>query len=181
MRAIDLVLGIGWLAFWIGWLAAAVRAKPGRQDLRRSVPIRLVILAVAVALSKAGAFRGHAIHDLWLGILGLTMFVLGLALAIWARVHLGRNWGMPMSQRAEPELVTTGPYRLIRNPIYSGLIFADFGTAIATSTGFLAIAVLVSAFFVYSAVMEQRFMQSRFPEQYADYKRSTKLLVPYLF
>ena len=60
-------------------------------------------------------------------------FVLGLALAVWARVYLGRNWGMPMSRRADPELVTTGPYRRVRHPIYSGLILAMAGTAIAVS------------------------------------------------
>jgi protein-S-isoprenylcysteine O-methyltransferase Ste14 len=45
---------------------------------------------------------------------------LGLGFAIWARVHIGRNWGTPMTQKDEPELVTSGPYHLVRHPIYSG-------------------------------------------------------------
>ena len=59
------------------------------------------------------------------------MFASGIGLAIWARIHLGRNWGMPTSQKADPELVTTGPYRFVRHPIYTGLLVALLGTALA--------------------------------------------------
>ena len=107
--------------------------------------------------------------------------MLGLALAIWARVYLGRNWGMPMSQKADPELVTTGPYRSIRHPIYSGIILAMVGTTIAVSLYWLVAAVLIGAYFTYSAVAEERFMAIRFPESYPGYKRSTKMLIPFVF
>ena len=66
----------------------------------------------------------------WLLGTSRAVFVLGLALAVWARVYLGRNWGMPMSAKADPELVTTGPYRRIRHPIYTGVIL---GMVIAVS------------------------------------------------
>ena len=49
---------------------------------------------------------------------------MGLGFAIWARVHIGRNWGTPMTQRDDPELVTSGPYRFVRHPIYSGILVA---------------------------------------------------------
>jgi protein-S-isoprenylcysteine O-methyltransferase Ste14 len=76
---------------------------------------------------------GSATGNPWLLGTGLAIFVLGLALAIWARVYIGSNWGMPMSRRAEHELVTTGPYGRIRHPIYSGIILGTAGTAIAVS------------------------------------------------
>ena len=75
--------------------------------------------------------------------IGLALFLAGLAVAIWARVHLGRNWGMPMSEKADAELVTTGPYRWIRNPIYSGLILAMIGTALAVSAEWLLVVVVL--------------------------------------
>jgi protein-S-isoprenylcysteine O-methyltransferase Ste14 len=55
--------------------------------------------------------------DPWRAGLGLALFSAGLGFAIWARVRLGRNWGIPMTQKDEPELVTSGPYHLVRHPI----------------------------------------------------------------
>ena len=63
-------------------------------------------------------------HDPLRAGLGLALFVVGLGFAIWARVNIGRNWGTPMTQKDEPELVTSGPYRLVRHPIYSGILVA---------------------------------------------------------
>ena len=117
----------------------------------------------------------------WLQGIGLAIFVLGLALAIWARVYIGRNWGMQMSQKADPELVTTGPYRSIRHPIYSGIILAMIGTTIAASLYWLVAVVLIGAYFTFSAITEERFMASSFPETYPEYKRSTKMLIPFVF
>jgi protein-S-isoprenylcysteine O-methyltransferase Ste14 len=110
----------------------------------------------------------------------LALFFLGLALAIWARVYLGRNWGMPMSQKVDPELVTTGPYHSIRHPIYSGIILAMIGTSIAVSLYWLAAVILVGAYFLYSAVVEERSMARLFPGSYPEYKRSTKMLIPFI-
>jgi protein-S-isoprenylcysteine O-methyltransferase Ste14 len=82
-----------------------------------------------------------------------------------------------MSRRVDPELVTTGPYRMIRHPIYSGVILAMIGTALAAGVSWLLAAVF-GAYFVYSAVNEERYMAERFPDTYPGYKRSTKMLVP---
>ena len=112
--------------------------------------------------------------------IGLAVFVSGLALAIWARVYLGRNWGTPMSQKEDPELVTSGPYRMIRHPIYSGIILAMVGTTIAVSLYWVVAVVILGAYFFYSAVMEERYMARQFPDSYPQYKRSTKMLVPFL-
>jgi protein-S-isoprenylcysteine O-methyltransferase Ste14 len=112
--------------------------------------------------------------------IGLTVFFLGLALAVWARLYLGRNWGMPMSQKADPELITTGPYHVIRHPIYSGIILALIGTTIATSLYLLVAVVLIGGYFVYSATAEERYMTGRFPDTYPRYKRSSKMLIPFI-
>jgi protein-S-isoprenylcysteine O-methyltransferase Ste14 len=181
MHAVDLVIGIGWLAFWLYWLSAAIGVKAGRTHWQRFAGIRLVIALVVLTLVRIHAFRGNPAHDPWLAGVGLAAFGLGLSLAIWARIYLGRNWGQPMSEKTDPELVTTGPYRWIRNPIYSGLILAMIGTAIAVSIDWLVIVALLGGYFVYSAFMEQRFMAARFPDTYPTYKRSTKMLVPFVF
>jgi protein-S-isoprenylcysteine O-methyltransferase Ste14 len=132
-------------------------------------------------LLKVRAFKQHAVMtDPWLQGIGLALFVLGLALAVWARVYLGRNWGMPMSQKADPELVTTGPYSSVRHPIYTGFILAMIGTAIAVSWYWLVVVIVIGAYFLYSAVVEERTMARLFPDSYPQYKRSTKMLVPFI-
>lgn len=77
------------------------------------------------------------------------MFASGIALAVCARVRLGRNWGMPMTQKAEPGLVTSGSYRFVRNPIYSGLLAVVLGTALVTNLIGLIIAAILGAYFSY--------------------------------
>ena len=86
-----------------------------------------------------------------------------------------------MSQKLDPELVTTGPYRLVRHPIYSGILLGVVGTAIAISLYWLVAGVLGGAYFIYSAIVEERNMTALFPHTYPDYKRSTKMLIPYVF
>ena len=86
-----------------------------------------------------------------------------------------------MSEKVDPELVTTGPYRRVRHPIYSGIIGAMVGTTVAVSWYWLIAVALLGAYFVYSAVMEERYMTGLFPEAYPGYKRSSKMLVPFLF
>lgn len=113
--------------------------------------------------------------------IGLAIFVLGLALAVWARVYLGRNWGMPMSQKADPELVTSGPYHSIRHPIYTGVILAMIGTTIAVSLYWLIAVALIGCYFIYGAVVEERSMTQLFPDSYPADKRSTKMLIPFIY
>src|SRR5207245_453683 len=144
--------------------------------------IRVVIVAVAILLIRLGAFRGHPANtDPWLAGIGLVLFALGLGFAIWARVHIGRNWGTPMTRKDEPELVTSGPYRLVRHPIYSGILVAGFGTAVALSWLWLIPVGLAGVYFLYSATAEERYLSEQFPDTYPVYKRSTKMLVPFIF
>jgi protein-S-isoprenylcysteine O-methyltransferase Ste14 len=181
MHVIDIVILVTWVAFWIYWLAASVGVKAGQTRWTRFAGIRVVIILVLLLLVRVKALKGHvATNDPWLQGIGLAIFLLGLALAIWARVYLGRNWGMPMSQKADPELVTTGPYRGIRHPIYTGIIVAMIGTTIAVSLYWLVAVILTGAYFIYSAFAEERLMASTFPGSYPEYKRSTKMLIPFL-
>jgi protein-S-isoprenylcysteine O-methyltransferase Ste14 len=182
MRAIELVFAVGWAAFWLYWLVAAFSMKRGRVPWSRELRIRAVIAVVVIVFIRVGAFRGRGVHTdpLREGI-GLVLFALGLAFAVWARVHIGRNWGTPMTRKVEPELVTSGPYRLVRHPIYSGILTAAVGTAAGLSWVWLTAAALAGIYFVYSATVEERYMAERFPDAYPAYRRSTKMLVPFVF
>jgi protein-S-isoprenylcysteine O-methyltransferase Ste14 len=110
VRAVELVFAVGWAAFWLYWLAAAFSMKRGRVPWSRELRIRAIIAVVVILLIRLGAFRGHSLNaGPWRAGIGLVLFVLGLGFAISARLHIGRNWGTPMSQKDEPQLVTSGP------------------------------------------------------------------------
>ena len=130
----------------------------------------------------------HSIAERYLAIfsnsgarcVGAGITVLGIGFAIWARSHLGRNWGQPMTLRQGHELVTTGPYALVRHPIYTGMIFAFFGTALAANVFLLIPFAVLSGFFILSAMMEEKHMLRQFPDDYPEYTRRTKMLIPYV-
>jgi protein-S-isoprenylcysteine O-methyltransferase Ste14 len=178
---VELVFAIGWAAFWIYWLTAAFSMKRGRVLWSRELRIRAVVVVLALLLFRLGAFHHDGLNsDPWRAGFGLSLFALGLGFAVWARVHIGRNWGTPMSQKNEPELVTSGPYRLVRHPIYSGILVAAVGTAVALGWLWLIAVVLVGIYFVYSATVEERDLTEQFPDSYPAYRRTTKRLVPFI-
>jgi protein-S-isoprenylcysteine O-methyltransferase Ste14 len=112
----EVVLAVGWGAFWLYWLISAFSVKRGRVPWSRELRIRAVIAFVVVILVRLGVFRSHGLNtDPWRAVLGIALFASGLGFAIWARRHIGRNWGTPMTQKDEPELVTSGPYDLVRS------------------------------------------------------------------
>jgi protein-S-isoprenylcysteine O-methyltransferase Ste14 len=178
MSTLRLVILVTWAVFWIGWLGVAVTAKRGSRGVRARFPG----LTAAVAIVVVRVFSPHtlAIHSVPLKVVGTILFASGLGLAVWARVYLGRNWGMPMTQKHEPELVTSGPYRFVRHPIYSGILLALLGTALATNLYWLITFGVVGAYFVYSATVEERIMTTEFPNQYPSYRETTKMLIPFL-
>jgi protein-S-isoprenylcysteine O-methyltransferase Ste14 len=182
VHAVELVFAVVWAAFWLYWLVAAFSMKRGRVPWSRELGIRAVIVVVVILLLRLGAFRDGGLNtDPWRAGLGLILFALGLWFAIWARLHLGRNWGTPMTQKDEPELVTSGPYQLVRHPIYSGILVAGIGTAVALSWMWLTAVALAAIYFVYSAMVEEHYLAEQFPNTYPAYKRSTKMLVPFVF
>lgn len=85
-----------------------------------------------------------------------------------------------MTQKAEPELVTSGPYRFVRHPIYSGLLAALLGTALATNLIGLAIVAILGVYFYYSASVEEKNLIAMFPSAYPAYRSSTKMLIPFV-
>jgi len=183
VRPVELVFAVGWGLFWLYWLLAAFSMKRGRLQWSREARIRVLIIVIVFVLARVGALSGnhHVRTEPWRDAVGLALFGVGLAFAIWARVHIGRNWGHPMSQKKEPELVTSGPYRLVRHPIYSGILTAGIGTALALGWFWLIVVGLAAVYFVYAATVEERYMTEQFPDTYPGYKRSSKMLVPFVF
>jgi protein-S-isoprenylcysteine O-methyltransferase Ste14 len=183
-----LIVGL-WLVLIAYWAIAAIGTKRnvGSPISWKEGGLRLAILLIVMLTLGSPRLR-HAVAGVQTetdgGPLmragGVALCALGIALAILARYQLGRNWGMPMSRKQDPELVTTGPYAVLRHPVYAGLLLAMLGSAVAASVFWLLPLLLFGAYFIYSARAEEKLMLAQFPAQYPAYIRRTKMLVPFL-
>jgi protein-S-isoprenylcysteine O-methyltransferase Ste14 len=188
MYPLNKVVLVCWIIFWIYWLVSAFGSKRNiAPQLKGFVGIRLGTFILVVVLFRFLNVQNYSFqnrvasnNELVLAT-GLIIFFLGLLLAIWARLYLGKNWGMPMTLKQDPELVTSGPYRYIRHPIYTGILLAMLGSAIASSIFWLTIFAISGIYFIYSAVMEEKLMTKQFPKVYPTYKTKTKMLIPFIF
>jgi protein-S-isoprenylcysteine O-methyltransferase Ste14 len=168
-----------WLVFLVYWLAAAFGTKryaPGSR--RRGFVVRIVVILAVALLLEAPAARRYVAHlhgakNPALCAAGAALCAAGLAFAIWARVHLARNWGVPMSLREGHELITMGPYRFVRHPIYTGLLLMVSGSSIVEGGWWPLWLIVFVAYAIYSAWTEERTMMQQFPDQYAEYKKRT--------
>lgn len=178
-----------WVIFVVYWAVAAISARRGlkRSAFRGSMKLRvtlMVVIVAAVVLTR----RSSALHALQLGVFwsvpaalsGAIITSLGAALAFTARAAIGRNWGTPGMQRTDTELITRGPYGLVRHPIYSGLLLMMVGTAIGLIITWWLVAAAAAVYFIYSARAEEKYMCERFPDAYPAYRARTRMLVPFL-
>jgi protein-S-isoprenylcysteine O-methyltransferase len=115
----------------------------------------------------------------WLGVI-LTFG--GAALAIWARYILGGNWSASVTVKRDHALICTGPYAIVRHPIYTGLLLASLGAAIAFADlkGFLAPPLLAFAW-RRKSLIEEEFMRSEFGDEYTAYAAHVKSLIPFVW
>jgi protein-S-isoprenylcysteine O-methyltransferase Ste14 len=118
---------------------------------------------------------------LWPFWLGAAVTIAGLLFAVWAREHLGGNWSRSVTIKQGHELIATGPYAVVRHPIYTGILAGFLGIAIAISQvrGFIAFVLILLVFWI-KLRMEEQWMRSQFGEAYATYAHQTAALVPYL-
>ncbi len=187
-----------WLAFLCYWVVAAFGAKKSvrNANFRKGIYARFALLIMVIAVlhftgnahplrSASGAARDGFARGFFsssvVRSIGVAICALGFALAIWARVHIGRNWGMPMSLREKPELVTSGPYARIRHPIYTGVLTALIGTTLAIGPVVLIPFGVACVYFVYAASKEERTMVQQFPRAYAEYRNRTNMLIPFVW
>ena len=175
-----------WLVFFAGWMLAAVwtkrsaeRVSSGRQ-MYYAIPVVLGFyllfssrLEIAL-LETRFVPRAEAIQ-----FAGIVLTVAGMAFAVWARVHLGRNWSSAPMIKQQHELIRTGPYRWVRHPIYSGLLLSAVGTFLVNGKvrGVLGVVLIYVAFVIKSRI-EEEFMVRTFGGQYDEYRRTTGAIFP---
>jgi protein-S-isoprenylcysteine O-methyltransferase Ste14 len=182
----ELVGGL-WFAWAVYWLASSIRIKAAVR--RESMAARL---AHVIPLVVGGVLIGWRDmpwgalnlrlwpHSLLAYGIGLALLVAGLAFAVWARVHLGRNWSGSVTVKEGHELIRSGPYAYVRHPIYTGLITAVLGTAIISGTLRAALGlVIITVSLVRKLRTEEAFMRDTFPGEYRRYCAQVPALVPF--
>jgi protein-S-isoprenylcysteine O-methyltransferase Ste14 len=175
-----------WVAWLIYWGVAAISTKQTRY--RESVASRLlhiVPLLVGIALLMSPRIAGSWLTQRFLPrspvwfLVGLGFTVLGLGFSVYARVWLGRNWSGTVTLKEDHELIRGGPYRWVRNPIYTGILLAVLGSALAEGQwrGLAALA-LITAAFLRKIKVEERILTEQFGEDYRRYQAEVPALVP---
>ena len=178
-------LGLCWAALWavasIG-VKASTRREPMLSRLAHLVPLALAVVLLWGPAPPVAWLRSRFVDDSrWPPWAGAALVAAGLLFAVWARVHLGRNWSGIVTVKQDHELVTGGPYAIVRHPIYSGLVLAFIGSAIANGEwrGVVAVAIVAAAFWRKLRV-EERWMGEQFGAEYERYRRRVPALVPFL-
>lgn len=180
------VFAIIWAAWVVSWIAASLWSA--RIQKRAAISAELtyrVLILIGAALMTPWAARRLGAVPLWnVGYAGaylLTAATLaGLAFTWWARIHLGRLWSSVIARKQDHRIVDSGPYGLVRHPIYTGLIAALIASAIAeaTPTALGGAALLTLGFWV-KARGEERFLSAELgAETYAAYRRRVPMLLP---
>jgi protein-S-isoprenylcysteine O-methyltransferase Ste14 len=186
MRVYSFLIAACWIGFLGYWFIAAFGAKRNARSPWQAVLVRAIIAAVVILLIRSrvlnvGPGSNATISNPFVRMFGVLLCVAGIAYATWARRHIGKNWGMPMSVKERPELVSSGPYAYTRHPIYAGVIVALVGSALAMSLWWLVGSVVAFVYFLYAATREEKTMIAEFPREYREYQRRTKMLIPFLF
>jgi protein-S-isoprenylcysteine O-methyltransferase Ste14 len=177
-----------WLVYLVYWRAKATNVKAtDRQESLPSRLARLVSIVGAVALLWLPSLPVPLLNKRFLPFselcfwTGSVVTAGGLLFSVWARRHLGRNWSQAVTLKRDHELITTGPYALVRHPIYTGFLLGFVGCAVALAEwrGLIAVALVLGALW-HKLNMEERWIREEFGEPYEAYCRRVAAFVPYI-
>jgi protein-S-isoprenylcysteine O-methyltransferase Ste14 len=186
-QAAAVIIDAAWLVWLLIWVALSGRVKPvARHESlpSRAAHILPLILAGALLVWRAPWQGSWLVSPLWTRLpwmvwAGAVLVLAGLGFAVAARLVLAGNWSGTVTLKHNHELIRSGPYRLVRHPIYTGLLTAMLGNSIAIDEvrGLVAFAILTLSF-VRKLRTEEAFMAQAFGETYADYSKRTARLIP---
>ncbi|HUJ32695.1 MAG TPA: isoprenylcysteine carboxylmethyltransferase family protein [Candidatus Acidoferrum sp.] len=180
------VIDAAWIVFLVYWFAAAFRLnrmkkrEPASEWLLRFVVMGTAFVLLDGSLVQFGDLNKRFFpHSAPVQAVGAALTCLGVAFAIWARYHIGRYWSSTVSLRADHQLIRTGPYAHIRHPIYTGILLAVLGTAVAVGRYRAIVAfVIVLAGFTWKASREEALLSGEFGPAFEEHKRVTGFFLP---
>ncbi|HEX3685123.1 MAG TPA: isoprenylcysteine carboxylmethyltransferase family protein [Bryobacteraceae bacterium] len=183
------LVGYAWLAVGIIWLAAAFGTKrAARRYIGRARIVQVVLLVTAFTLVfyrkiPLGALDTRFIPRLpAVAVTGAAFTFAGLLMALWARFFLGRNWSGEITVKQDHQLVRTGPYAIVRHPIYSGFLLALLGTALVFGQVRCFVGLgLAAVGWRLKSLVEEQYMTEQFGAEYMSYRQQVKALVPFIW
>ena len=184
----QLLTMVVWIAFVLSWIGAAFWAdRAERRPAKREAWLyRVLTIAGVVLLGAGGAEFSRTADRLWsfepaVGYALVLVILLGLAFTWWGRLYLGRMWSSSVTKKADHRVVDTGPYAIVRHPIYTGIILACAATAAQLGTALaLAGALVLWVGFWIKARLEERFLRDQLGEgAYDAYRQKAPMLVPF--
>jgi protein-S-isoprenylcysteine O-methyltransferase Ste14 len=185
MAIFNALVVIFWIIFALYWLFSAIGVKKNirNEEWRRNAGIRILLAVIVVILFQVGSSWQFSEYRFGEGVqlIGVVLCAAGVAFAIWARRCLGKNWSGTPAMKEGHELVTSGPYRFVRHPIYTGMLTAILGSALVGGVIWFAVFIIFCANFFYRVPIEERYMSQLFPNQYPEYKKRTKAVVPFVW
>ena len=182
------IISACWVLFAVIWILAAFATKQSvyretrLQRLRYTIPILLGGFLVAKGHRLSDPLNHRVIpHVEALAWIGVVLCIAGLIFCVWARFTLGRNWSGVVTLKGGHELITSGPYALVRHPIYTGLLTMFVATVIVLGhiAGLIAVPFVFVSFWV-KLRYEETLMLKKFPNEYAAYQQRVKRLVPFV-
>jgi protein-S-isoprenylcysteine O-methyltransferase Ste14 len=179
---------VAWIVFIAYWIVSAQKLKSIKQrEPRGERLIQLVFMVAAYFLMFNDQFSRGWLATRFvsasptIGEIGVALTVAGIAFAIWARWHLGENWSATVTLKEGHQLISSGPYRYIRHPIYTGMLLAFVGTALALGEyrALISVCIVLFAFYI-KAKKEELFLTQEFGEKFREHSRRTGMFLPKL-
>jgi len=185
--AFNSIIGVCWAVFVLYWLVSAPWAKVTAEKqsvwsgLAHRIPLGCSYVLLAGSHLPPLMNLSITPHADWTGAMGAFICVLGLLVTLWARWTLGGNWSSAVTFKQGHELIRTGPYRLVRHPIYTGLLVMALGKALdfGQLRCWLALPFMAVAFWI-KLKQEEKLLLRHFPQEYPIYRKQVKALVPFV-
>jgi protein-S-isoprenylcysteine O-methyltransferase Ste14 len=165
-------------------LTGAPAERRSSRYFRQSVMILLLALIAVTILNwyDPDLFLIRVVPDtIATSIAGVLLTAIGLGFAGWARVHLGRFWSGEVMIKIGHQLVRTGPYQFVRNPMYTGILIAFVGAAIAIGELYAFVAVGIGAMGIWMKIKaEEEILLEQFGGEYLQYQREVRRIIPFI-
>lgn len=187
---IKIGLTLIWISLLLFWIISGRNNKQSiyKESFFKRFLFYWLPLLVAILLLGPGEWFGHSLirenfveHTNLVGVIGLSVSFVGLLIACWSRYLLGKNWSLSVQKKENHELINSGPYSILRHPIYTGILLIFIGNTIIVGDyrGIIAVVIVFISFW-FKLKKEEKWLIEIFGEKYLSYSENTKKIIPYL-
>jgi protein-S-isoprenylcysteine O-methyltransferase Ste14 len=189
-ETIQIGLRIIWILLALFWILSGINNKQSlhKESFFKRVFLYWLPILLSILLLGPGNWFGHSLirenfveHTNLVGRIGLSISFVGLLISCWSRYLLGKNWSLSVQKKEKHELIKSGPYSILRHPIYTGILLIFIGNTLIVGDyrGIIAVLIVFLSFW-FKLKKEEKWLTELFGEKYIQYKKNTKAMIPYL-